>query len=211
MEIRLAVDNDIILKGLRYGLESDFWPEPETVGVLGAARYVIAAALERDGETRGLQNLEALLGQVARLEPEAREIEFAAQIERRAAAAGLELDGGESQLAAMVCCREIAVLETGDKRAIAAFEELLDECEELGPLRDAVSCLEQIVHRLASGDRFAELAVAICAMQGVDVALDACFRCHSGGGASRDEALEGLDSYIGALRARAPRVLVASP
>jgi predicted nucleic acid-binding protein len=209
-----AVDNDVLLKALSYGIEARVWPEsddPPDIAVLGAARFVVGgylagANLGRDPD----QALGELLARAEELEPTEPELECAAEIERAAQDRGLELDGGESQLAAMALERGFQTLETGDKRAIAAFEQLMTEVGALADLAGRLRCLEQIVHRLASQEEFDFLASAICGAPAVDKSLTICFSCHSGG-AGQDSALEALLQYIEDVRGQAPKLLEAGP
>jgi hypothetical protein len=207
-----AVDNDVLLKAIQYGLEDYFWLEKD-FGILGAAPYVVGGRLkkEHDPESK-LEKLDELIAEVEDLEPDAGELELAAEIERRAGDLNLELDGGESQLAAIAIRRGIAVFETGDKRAIAGLERMADEIDELVALGGRVRCLEQIAHRISSDEAaFPVIAAAICARPATDRSLSTCFSCYSGGGASQKQVLEALESYIGSLRQAAQRMLEAGP
>lgn len=214
MAAALAVDNDVLLKALSYGLEESFWPSgrPEEIGVLGAARYVLGDRLARVTLRRDERReaLCALLDRTEALEPDKGEIDLAAQIEKRAAELGLELDGGESQLAAMVSRRGMELLETGDKRAIAGLESLVAEIGDLKALCGRVRCLEQIAHRVASDD-FAAVSSAICAEAEVDKSLSVCFNCHSDSMPGKAAVLEVLCQYIEDVRQRAPSVLEPGP
>jgi hypothetical protein len=215
MGCELAADNDVLLKSLSYGIESLVWPDsgdPPDIGVLGAARYVVAgylaeAGLDRDDPAVALADL---LARAEELEPSDAELALAAEIERAAQSRGLELDGGESQLAAITIERGIAMLETGDKRAITALEKLLPEISALVALVGRLRCLEQIVHRLAGQEEFESLATAICGVPSVDKSLTICFSCYSGG-AGQASVLEALRQYIDELRGQAPRLLEPGP
>jgi hypothetical protein len=124
----------------------------------------------------------------------------------------LELDGGESQLAAMVARRGIESFETGDKRAIAGLEPMVGEIAELASLCGLVRCLEQIAHRLAAvEDDFPSVADAICGEVDVDRSLSTCFSCYSGVRAEQTSVLEALRSYIEAVRQIAPNMLETGP
>lgn len=129
-----AVDNDVLIKAACYGLAAEL-DGSRSLGVLGAAKYVIAGRIERmtlSGDRDAART--AALDLIARslvLEPSRDELELAATIETSAQRQGLELDAGESQLAAMIVHRGIGLLETGDKRAIKGFEVLLDEFSAL--------------------------------------------------------------------------------
>lgn len=217
--IDIAVDNDLVLKAVCYGITSDFWPGLGTtheVGVLGAARYVVSKRLERTSlahdQSTAQAELTSLLTSATELEPTDREVSLAAELEVAAQQEGLSLDSGESQLAAMVIERAVPILETGDKRAIRSIEQLLDKVVALLPIQGRVRCLEQIVWRVLDDDgAFDRVAGAICAEPGVDKTLSICFACSSGRPPALDQVVEGLASYIASLRADAPRVLVREP
>jgi len=206
----VAVDNDILIKAACYGLTHEL-EDTRLLGVLGAAKYVVAGRINRMA-LAGDRNAAcaAALNMIARssvLEPSSDELHLAASIETAAQRRGLELDAGESQLAAMVVHRCIPLLETGDKRAIKGFDALLDEIAELAPLRGRLRCLEQIVSRCVDRGDPDALARAVCAEPRVDKTLTICCRCFTPAphGTALDRA--GLDSYVAALRADAPHVL----
>jgi predicted nucleic acid-binding protein len=205
----------VLIKAISYGIETLVWPasgDPPDIAVLGAARFVLGGYLAKTSLKRddSVQALAELLSRAEELEPTESELKRAAEIERAAQDRGLELDGGESQLAAIVLERGLQTLETGDKRAIEAFERLTSEVRALADLAGRLRCLEQIVHRLASQENFDALAAAICESPAVDKSLTICFSCHSGG-AGRDTALEALVQYIEAMRQQAPNLLEAGP
>jgi hypothetical protein len=205
-----AVDNDILIKAACYDLAAEF-EASRSLGVLGVAKYVVAGRIDRmplSGD-RSVARA-AALGLIARssaLEPSRDELDLAAVIETAAQRRGLELDAGESQLAAMIVHRSIPFLETGDKRAIRGFEVLLDELSDLAPLRGRLRCLEQIVARCINGVGPDALARAVCAEPQVDKTLSICFRCFSSPPHAAALDRDGLESYIAALRASAPRAL----
>jgi hypothetical protein len=206
----VAVDNDVLIKAACYGL-TDELNASRSLGVLGAAKYVVAKRIDRvalsgDGNAARGAALD-LIARCSVLEPTADELDLATTIETSAQRRGLELDAGESQLAAMIIRRGIAVLETGDKRAIKAFEALLDELADLEVLRGRLRCVEQIVARCLDATDADALGRAICAEPDVDKALSICFRCFS---PPPQQALldrDGLNSYIELLRENAQRVL----
>jgi hypothetical protein len=213
--VEVAVDNDVLLKAVCYGLSARFWPrasEPHVVGVLGAARFVVDDRINRAELTRdkaaARTELEALLRAATVLEPTEGELSLAAEMEVVAQREALSLDAGETQLAAMLIDRAIATLETGDKRAIRSIEALLDHLEAVSGLAGRLRCLEQIVRRLVAGDdSIGEVADAVCRESNVDRALSICFACTSKTFPGREAVLEGLDSYIADLRRQAPRAL----
>ncbi|HEU4462835.1 MAG TPA: hypothetical protein VFR75_09610 [Solirubrobacterales bacterium] len=205
----------MLLKALSYGIEAACWPmsgDPPDIAVLGAARFVVGGYLAKADLKRkdSIQALSELLSRAEELEPTDLELGYAAEIERAAQDRGLELDGGESQLAAIVLQRGFQTFETGDKRAITAFEQLTTKVDVLADLAGRVRCLEQIIHRLAGQSDFEAVAEAICGAPAVDKSLTICFSCHSGG-AGRDSALEALMQYIEEVRHQAPILLEAGP
>jgi hypothetical protein len=216
LKLASATDNDIVLKAVCYGVAAAFWPNlgsTRHLGVLGAARYIIGDRIDR-AALRGDKiqvhaRFTALLGFADVLEPTIDEIELAAEMETAAAQAGVSLDSGESQLAAMVCHREIEVLETGDKRAIVGLETVLDQVPGLLPICGRVRSLEQIVRAVAANkEALRPVARAVCAEPEIDIALSVCFSCYSSPAGTSDPA-EGLDSYIADLRRNARRILIA--
>jgi hypothetical protein len=143
------------------------------------------------------------------LEPSDEELGTAAELEQLAQRAGLELDIGESQLAAIAANRGIASLDTGDKRAVRGLEALIDHSRTCALLCGRVRCLEQLLAR-AINDTPHELdaiAQAVCAEPDVDITASICFSCYSDAALRLSEVIACFESYIAALRAQAPRVL----
>jgi hypothetical protein len=140
------------------------------------------------------------------LEPSSEERELAATLEANAQQLSLSLDPGESQLISILVSRILPWLATGDKRAIAALEKLLDTDARLANLAGKIRCLEQLVKRILTNGDYTVIRNAICSEAAVDKALTICFGC-----VSQDPTPanihQGLDSYIGAIRASAARVL----
>ncbi|MDQ3729412.1 MAG: hypothetical protein M3355_07455 [Actinomycetota bacterium] len=214
-EVDVAVDNDVVLKAACYGLAVRFWPHRDgepSVGVLGAAPFVLAKAVGRGDrvhdEKAAMDALGDFFARAAVLEPTDDEVTAAAELEHSAQRAGLALDSGESQLAAMVAGRSISMLETGDKRAVRALQGLIGNpvCSVLG---GRVRCLEQLFLRLLdiAGDEYPALVSAVCSEPDVDKAASICFGCHSGGEANGGAVQVALGSYVASLRAEAPDVL----
>jgi predicted nucleic acid-binding protein len=211
-----ALDNDVVLKAVRYGATDLFWPVARHLGVLGAGKYVVAGRIKRLklGETRPTieDELRSFLARTEVLEPADEEVNRAAELEREAQRRSLPLDSGESQLAAMVAERAIALMTTGDKRAVATFEHLLQASPWLAGLCGHVRSLEQLVLEIARDDEvFEALAQCVCSDPDADTALRICFSCYGGAHAVRDVVEQGLVSYIGALRADAPHILAPAP
>ena len=148
----VAVDNDVLLKAACYGFTLRFWALPGDfpgVGVLGAARFVLATAVARGSRVRDKAAATFALAEFFALaevlEPTDSELGVAADLEQLAQRAGLELDVGESQLAAMVTGRGIPLLDTGDKRAVRGLEALIERSRTCAQLCARVRCLEQLL------------------------------------------------------------------
>jgi hypothetical protein len=208
--MRAVVDNDILLKGSCYGLLGILTATPPAdgpLGILGASRFVVPKKIRRTPLRRDPAIAEAhfaaFLAENEILEPSADEQHLAAALEAAAQQMGLNLDAGESQLVAILVSRQLAQLLTGDKRAVASIEILLDADARLSVVRGKIKCLEQVVWgALAIGDA-KQIRCAICAEPSVDKALSICFCC----GSPEADPIEGLSSYIADLRTRAGRVL----
>lgn len=212
-----TVDNDVLKKAVCYGLASNLWPSVDRrvpIGILGAARFVLANAIARmklnGDKSSAIAALSDLADAAEELEPDNDEIDLAATLEELAQRAGLPLDAGESQLAAITVSRDVLELQTGDKRAIEALDHMLDHLEAIAPLVGRVHCLEQLIVRLidAAEIECSEMVKRICSEPHADKSLSICFSCNSGG-ADEPTAREGLASYIEAVRRSAPRLLAA--
>lgn len=210
-----VVDNDLILKSVCYGLAEAFWPkdDPKSIGILGAARYVIRHEIDRASLNRGADaahsDLSGFLARCEELEPTEGEIALAAEVELCGQEHGLALDNGESQLAAIVVTRDLPLLETGDKRAIAGLEEVRRHLKALNALRGRVRCLEQIAHRVIEVEEgFDGFSKGVCAEPDVDKSLSICFGCFGDSPADRATAHEALTQYIIEVRRSASDVLV---
>lgn len=210
-----VVDNDLILKSVSYGLADAFWPngDPGSIGILGAARYVVRHEIDRSSLNRGAaaahSDLGDLLARCEELEPTEEEVSLATDIELCGQEQGLALDNGESQLAAIVVTRGLPLLETGDKRAIAGLEEARCHLPALGDLQGRVRCLEQIARRVINvEDAFGEMSTCVCGESSVDRSLSICFGCFGDSPADRATALEALDQYIREVRRTASEMLI---
>lgn len=208
------VDTDVLVKGACYGLLSELTAAVSNTapscGVLGAARFVVPNAIDRqrlEGE-RALARtaFQDFLEQHEVVEPTPAEQELAVELEAAAQALALNLDTGESQLVAILVTRDIPSLLTGDKRAIVALEQLLETVPHLEPLVARVYCLEQAVRRLLEIVELDSVRRAVCAEPSIDKALSICFSC-SRADASVASITAGLESYIASLRATANRIL----
>jgi hypothetical protein len=212
--MNVVIDNDIVFKGVCYGILRDILQINEgtkgDVGVLGAARFVVAKKIQRTKLNRTTElvmlELATFLSAATTLEPTDDEQALAADLESAAQRLGINLDVGESQLCAVAIERLVPLLLTGDKRAITAMEYLLDTEVRLQDLCGKIRCLEQAVACVLHQKELETLRTAICAEAAVDKALTICFGC-SNANIQRETVLEGLDSYVRALRSAAPHIL----
>lgn len=208
--MQTLIDNDILMKGACYCLLADFLSsELGEFGVLGAARFVVAKAIRNSGlqgdPESAIGRLNDFLNGSVIVEPTDEEQNLAADFELQAQQAGVALDAGESQLCAVFVVRALQWLLTGDKRAIEALEELLDDDARLQALKGRVLCLEQLILRHTSNENFSSVRDAICSEPDLDKALSISFSCKTS--TTIEGALEGLNSYINDLHRNAPRIL----
>jgi hypothetical protein len=185
-----------------------------SIGVLGAARFVICDRIKRgkldDFEPSIEDRAAALFDAVCELEPTSDELNLANELEREAQRMGLPLDAGESQLCAIVAERGLARLTTGDKRAIESLEKICGAAPWLDKLSGRICCLEQLVAAaVADAAVFAELCPRVCADTSVDKTLSICFGCLGDSSPSIPDVTACLSSYIEAVRASAPTLLLA--
>lgn len=207
------LDNDVVLKACCYDLDGQAVAALSGWGLapamLAAARFVIASRISKsrsisDRATASAAFARALQA-IGPIEPTDAEIAFAAALEQQAQASGLELDVGESQLVSILLSRDLPLLLTGDKRAVAAIEALVGD-QFAAP---AVAALEQLFVELLGELDAGALRRNICREPKVDRSLTICFGCASVAVAIGD-IYDGLRSYIANLRSVAPRVLLAS-
>lgn len=211
MALLAVIDNDVLFKGAGYGVLGEFVAalaaQSNQVGVLGNGRFVVGKKLARLGLLDAHSALMSLLDEIEELEPTDEEVELAAQIELYAQTLHVQVDSGESQLAAMTVIRAITLLVTGDKRAIEGIAAIGTVCPELAAIAGRILCLEQLVLRtLSASSDPGELRSKICRYERLDQALALCFSCKS----TRIEPeswTEGLKSYVEYLRVRAPTLL----
>jgi hypothetical protein len=211
--MRAVADNDILLKGASYGLLPALMeciPGSGVIGVLGASKFVVPRMIVRN-QLRGDPAMAracfaAFVAENEVVEPNSEEQQMAAFLEASAQQKALNLDAGESQLVAIVVSRCLPCIVTGDKRAIASLEDLLDSDARLGVMSGKIRCLEQLVAAAVATENADQIRRAICAEPAVDRALSICFSCSSAV-ADLASVLEGLASYIEDLRTRAVRVL----
>jgi hypothetical protein len=205
-----AIDNDLLFKGACYFLLPEivatFEVDVGACGVLGAAKFVCARALEARGLRAALSTFQAHIVNFAQLEPTETEALVAAEIELEAQQRGLELDVGESLLFSIVEVRKLSILATGDKRAIAAIEQIVASRCSSEWWKCRILCLEQIIIHVLANHEPARIRDRICAASFADRAVSICFGCASGSGDANVWA-SGLASYIADLRLSAPTVL----
>lgn len=210
--IEEAVDNDILLKAVRLDCVSVFWPSPQLIGVLGAARFVLRSRVGReklaDADASVDARMVSLFESVSVLEPTSDELDLAADLEREAQRRALPLDSGETQLAAMAATRQLALFTTGDKRAVARFETMRQVAHWLDALTGRVRCLEQLVAAVVADHAvFPEFALRVCADPHADTTLSICFGCLGGSSPAATDVTDCLDSYISDVRQTAPTLL----
>jgi hypothetical protein len=214
MATNAVVDNDILLKCACYRLLGEvleYFGGSGSIGILGAARFVVRSCIERTETIRdrgfALQALSCFLSGAEELEPTVDEVRLATRMEEAAIEASVELDTGESQLCAILLKRSIPILVTGDKRAIAAADRIVPVLAELTGLAGKLACLEQLMMHLVGRIGYGEGRRRICAEPVVDKALSLCFACNSPEERPGHSSLEGLRSYINDLRSKAPTTL----
>ena len=207
-EVAAAVDNDVILKTVGFKLADRIW-EPNEIGYLGAAPFVLeaAAAKPRIKDRSGIQErLRGFFTQQEKLEPTDEEEALAADLEFAAQTKNVDLDSGEALLVAIVLTRPIPQLATGDKRAIAALEELAGDVSKILELAGRVRCLEQLVEVIVDEANYEEIAGYVCAEPTLDTAFSMIFGCASGK-RSLSSIQAGLESYIKDVREKAPTLM----
>jgi hypothetical protein len=210
MPEQVLLDNDVALKVASYALV------PETIAIttigelppamLGVGRFVIRGRLSRASNisdpARAKSAFEKLVEAVVLLEPDDRELGLAADLEAEANRRNVELDGGESQLLAILAARGCSLLITGDKRAIQAMAVVATTLAA-----NQVACLEQLMSRLVNAVGVDIVRQHVCSESGTDRAITSCFACTAS--VTNDESvLEGLDSYIRHLAKSAPGILI---
>lgn len=211
--MRAVADNDILLKGSCYGLLQVLLacvPGNGAIGILGASRFVVPKMIVRNqlqgNPAYARARFASFVAENEVVEPSTDEQQMAALLEAAAQQMALNLDAGESQLVAILVLRALPCMLTGDKRAIASLEVLLDSDARLQVISGKIRCLEQLVADALITEEADQIRSAICAEPSVDRTLSICFSCSSPESESAS-ALEGLASYITDLRARASRVL----
>lgn len=206
-------DNDICAKSAAYDLLTELLglieSDPNSVGVLGAARFVLPK-LNLGVPAEQVEAFRARLGQfldtAITLEPSDEERELALRFEETAQEIGAQLDFGESQLFAIACLRCIRTICTGDKRAIRGLEAMLSHVHEVSKLENTVLSLEWIVFQILKSKDFDLVASKIRLCPDVDAAMKVCFGCEEKP-TSEADATDGLKSYLAETVETAPTML----
>lgn len=201
-----AIDTDVVLKTAAYRLGAELVAVLAPKGlpaVLGlthviAGRQIARKRGVRDREGAG-EELNRLLANLGRLEPDEAEIGLAADLVAAAQETGLPLDAGEAQLAAIVVLRELPLLVTGDKRALGALAELVGDRPFRSALVGRLACFEQVVGSVAARIGETEVRSRVCTEPDVDGAMRLACSC------GRDEwdpaqLHEACASFTGAVR-----------
>lgn len=210
-----AIDNDIIWKGLGYGLLHEF-AQHLGVGigdlwVLGASRFVVhkllAKRFEEPERAVVLDALKKILDEASCLEPDEAELELAGRIETVAQQLGVQVDSGESLLCAAMLIRQFDWFVTGDKRAVVGLDLVATGVPEVNHLNGKVVCLEQLVRLCILQD--AKSRAMICARPDLDKSLTIALSCPR---QDVDEELccEALKSYINHLSAQCSKITLAA-
>lgn len=211
MPERVLLDNDVVLKVACYAL-ADETLAAATIddippAMLGVGRFVVRSRLARASNiadpARAAAAFERMLAAMTLAEPDDAELAAAADLEAEATRRDLELDGGESQLLAMLANRACRLLITGDKRAIAAMA--IVAAAQAG---SRVACLEQLIAHLVATSGVREVRPGVCAEANVDRAVTNCFACAATDPPDGADVLAGLASYIRHLDRAAPGVLI---
>ena len=212
MTDQVLLDNDVALKLSCYAMVAAALAVVKRAevrpGMLGVARFVLRGRIERGSgiadPARAMRELHLLLANVDLLEPTDGELALAADLEAEAQRQELELDGGESQLLAILAERSLQLLLTGDKRAIIAMSVVAPRFAA-----DRVGCLEQLIAAILPLAGVAAVQAAVCREPTVDKAITACFGC-TRLAVTEADVMEGLASYIDHLARSAPGIIVAA-
>jgi hypothetical protein len=208
-----VVDNDIIFKGSCYSFLTALCQavggQTTDLGTLSAAPFVVERRIRRAGiagdVNAAVQSLRSFMDEATALDPTIDEQNLAAELEYAAQLLALPLDVGESLLCSITAIRGIPWMLTGDKRAIEALEGMLGTQPDVAGISGKVRCLEQLVLALVEQLGIPAIREKVCAER-VDMALTLSFSCFQPD-AQPQSVLDGLNSYIGDLRKKAPHIL----
>ena len=215
MNDTMLLDNDVMLKTCCYAVVDDVVQCLREIAghvlALGVAAFVLRNRIARATYIADKEAAAAALGRlldaISLLEPADEEVALAADLEAEAQARSASLDSGESLLLAVLLLRCAALMLTGDKRAIHAIEVITHALGYAPRATGRIACLEQLVVALLGRCEPDSLHQRICREPAADTAVSLCFSCNSGA-FSVENALQGLSSYISAVRSQAPTVLV---
>lgn len=201
-----ALDTDVLLKVSGWRLADELlqvlvpYGQP---GALGLTHLIAPKQIRRKKSLHDLAVAESelirLLARLHRIEPTPAEVELAAEIVEAATVLNLPLDVGEAQIMAVLICRALALMVTGDKRAIGALDATLRHLGRAGVSNGRIACLEQALMAMAEICGYEAIRTGVCSWPVGDVAAAICFGC---GRESFDEtsARDGLESYIRSVR-----------
>ena len=204
------IDNDVIIKIAVYGFGNAL-SRVATINqtppaMLSVGRFVVRDRLSRDkrfaDRATALASFDELLPGLLLLEPTEEEISTAAEFESAATKANLELDGGESQLLAMLLGRPAELLLTGDKRAIVAIASIVGNS-----VQGRLACFEQLVGTVVGHLGADAFCKAVCREPLADKAITICCSCASGTVPEQVDLFFALASYINHVRKSAAGVL----
>ena len=214
MTAAMLIDNDVIIKLAAFKLGSQLEiaiaridVQPATM--LGVGKFVVRDRLVRadwlTDRASVLAALEDFLTILAFVEPTNAELETAAEFERTALQLNLELDGGESQLLAILLNRNYKVLLTGDKRAILAIASIAPN-----QAQGKLACFEQILLDIAIRANIDDVRTNVCREPKVDRAAYVSFSCFSSSKTDLATIAIGLESYIRDIKNKANDILLKS-
>jgi hypothetical protein len=210
-----AFDNDVLIKGACFGLLEEMAgvvvSDCGRIAVLGAAPFVVKSRIGKILASRSpdkaLDLVSKVFGSAQAVEPTAEETKLASEFEHTAVRLGLMLDSGESLLCAVCVLRTWDGLATGDKRAVCALEQVLQEADRVGTMQQRVIILEQLMLKLLDAMDPVSVRTSVCAERELDRALSNCFSCSSPN-VDVSSWKGGLNSYIRAVREGAPQILM---
>jgi hypothetical protein len=209
------LDNDVLIKICGYRIADDVLLAFQCIGplaTLAVTRIIVRKQIRRSSrivnKAAAEGELDALLEQLQSIEPTQEEVDLAAEFEEAALAQNLPFDTGESQILAVIVFRATMLMLTGDKRAIIAAGPLLAACNRPDACDGRIVCFEQIIWAILRHRSTSDLQSHLCCEPALDKTVAIVFRCSFSGQPVVQAAVEeGLRSYIGNLRASAPKVL----
>lgn len=209
------IDNDVLFKvacfDLGNALAEDF--RNASPVRLGVAVFVLRSKMKRSSKLKDKVSAEGRLNEIwnwaVEIEPNAGELELAAEIEGFAQLHNLPFDSGESLLLAILIKRGGGRLHTGDKRAIAVMPQIGQLVGQEKTLAGRIRCFEQILLSLLASLGAHDLTRGVCSEPDIDQASAICCRCASRAQPDAEAIAAGLRSYIEELRGRCGALLSA--